>query len=84
MSPGGETVIVTPVPGDPSLLILPTAVTADPTKFISVMLLIPKFGFASVLGTINPSSLIVTDPGCIPPPIGTQNLSPGRSINETT
>ena len=70
--PGGDIVIVAATPGD-SLAI---ALIAVPTKFNWVILFEVPTRF--------PSSNTDIEPGMIPPPLGTQNLSPGLSINPTT
>ena len=75
--PGANTVIVTPVPGDPSVFVYPLALTAAPTKLSCVMLLTPPGGVSV------PSSYIEIDPGINPPPTGIQYLSPGNPIIDT-
>ena len=61
----------------------PATVTAAPTKFKSVTVLIPKLGLDPPFGITVPSSLTVIDPGTSPPPTSCQNLSPGRSMSDT-
>ena len=69
--PGGVTVTVAATPKLTAL-----AVMAIPTKFICVILL--------SVPTNVPSSKTDNEPGIIPPPIGTQYLSPGFDKTDTT
>ena len=71
--PGENTVIVTPIPGDPLGFKYPLALIAAPTKLSWVMLLTPPGGVKTF------SSYIEIDPGINPPPTGIQYLSPGLS-----
>ena len=70
--PGEKTLIVTPIPGDPSGFKYPSILTADPTKLSCVILLTPPGG------VMYPSLYTEIDPGINPPPTGTQYLSPGN------
>ena len=77
--PGENTVIVTPIPGEPSAYTYPFALIAAPTKLTCVILLTPAF-----VGTITPSSYTVIAPGIKPPLTGIQNLFPGDPRTDIT